>query len=99
MGHHQAYRNQAGQQLIQTSSPFPFQVPSTAAPSLLIPTASPVAFSPNYESSEAPSGFMPFVAPSPLEIPVITNPTTPELSGRHCSIDILNPMAATLKHE
>jgi hypothetical protein len=24
---------------------------------------------------------MPFVAPSPLEIPVITNPTTPELSG------------------
>lgn len=85
MSHHHGQRSQAGQQLIQASSPSPSQFPGSPAPSFLIPTAPPTVFSPNYEPSEAPSGLMPFVAPSPLEIPIITNPTTPELSGTHCS--------------
>jgi hypothetical protein len=94
MGHHHGHWTEAGQQLIQASSPSPSQLASSPAPSFIIPTASPTVFSPGYEPSEAPSGFMPFVAPSPLEIPVITNPTIPELSGRHCYLGTSIPLDA-----
>ncbi|KAG0628249.1 hypothetical protein M758_1G012800 [Ceratodon purpureus] len=79
-GHH-GHRSQSGHQIIQASFLSPSQLASSPAPSFSIPTAPPTAFSPSYEPSEAPSGFLPILAPSPLEIPVITNPTIPELSG------------------
>lgn len=78
IGHQHGHPIEVGQQLIQGSSPTPSKLPSPSPPTFDTPIPFPTASPP----VEAPSGIFPFMAPPPLEIPVITNPSTPELSGK-----------------
>lgn len=75
-GHHHNHARPAQQLSTTGPAPAPFQMPTS-------PPAPPPLFvvPPSYEPSDAPSGLLPFVAPSPLVVPVISNPTQPKLSG------------------
>uniref|UniRef100_A0A7I4AG73 SPARK domain-containing protein n=1 Tax=Physcomitrium patens TaxID=3218 RepID=A0A7I4AG73_PHYPA len=82
IGHQHGNPIEVGQQLIQDSSPTPSKLPTPSPPTFDTPTPFPTASPP----VQASSGIFPFMAPPPLEIPVITNPSTPELSG-FCPFD------------
>jgi hypothetical protein len=86
-GHHSLLR--ASHQLSSSPSFEPTWPPSLSPSS---PSAadssppSPFALAPSYVPSEGPSQLFPFMAPSPLVVPVIGNPSPPMLTG-HCPLN------------
>jgi hypothetical protein len=81
-GHHSLLR--ASHQLSSSPSFEPTWPPSTSPSSPSAADSSPpppFALPPSYVPSEGPSQLFPFMAPSPLVVPVIGNPSPPMLTG------------------